>query len=49
MASSIKARPQEEEAPEKQVPETAPDSPLLDLSNAAVKELIRSGKKRGYA
>jgi RNA polymerase primary sigma factor len=48
MASSIKARPQEEEAPEKQVPETAPDSPLLDLSNAAVKELIRSGKKRGY-
>jgi RNA polymerase primary sigma factor len=26
----------------------ASDSPLLDLSNAAVKELIRSGTKRGY-
>src|SRR5262249_10782873 len=25
-----------------------PDSPLLDLSNAAVKKLIRSAKKRGY-
>jgi len=48
MASSIKARPQEEEAPEKGVPETAPDSPLLDLPNAAVKKLIRFAKKRGY-
>ena len=27
---------------------TAPDSPLLDLSDAAVKKLIRSAKKRGY-
>ena len=27
---------------------TAPDSPLLDLSDAAVKDLIRSAKKRGY-
>ncbi len=48
MASNIKARPQEEEVPEKQAPETAPDSPLLDLSDAAVKKLIRSAKKRGY-
>ena len=48
MASNIKARPQEKEVPEKQAPETAPDSPLLDLSDAAVKKLIRSGKKRGY-
>jgi RNA polymerase primary sigma factor len=48
MGSSITARPQEEEAPEKDVAETAPDSPLLDLSNAAVKKLIRSAKKRGY-
>jgi hypothetical protein len=32
MASNIKARPQEEEVPEKEAPETAPDSPLLDLS-----------------
>ncbi len=32
MASNIKATPQEEEVPEKQAPETAPDRPLLDLS-----------------
>src|SRR5258707_10412026 len=48
MASSIKARPQEKEVPEKEAPETAPDSPLLDLSDVAVKKLIRSAKKRGY-
>src|SRR6266511_2364834 len=48
MASNIKARPPEDEAPEKQAPETAPDRPLLDLSDAAVKKLIRSAKKRGY-
>src|SRR5213080_3755029 len=48
MASNIKARPQEDEVPEKQAPETAPDSPLLDLSDVAVKKLIRSAKKRGY-
>ena len=29
-------------------PETGPDSPLLDLLDAAVKTLIRSAKKRGY-
>src|SRR6266511_2276020 len=48
MASNIKARPPEDEAPEKQSPQTAPDRPLLDLSDAAVKELIRTTKKRGY-
>src|SRR5262245_51766133 len=48
MASSIKATPQAEETPEKAVSETAPDSPLLDLSNAAAKKLIRFAKKRGY-
>src|SRR5271168_2554021 len=38
-----------EEAPEKETPE-APDTPLplLDLSDAAVKKLIRNAKKRGY-
>jgi len=38
-----------EEAPEKETPET-PDQPLplLDLSDAAVKKLIRTAKKRGY-
>src|SRR6266566_5381163 len=48
MASNIKARPQEEKVPEKEPPETAPDSSLLDLSVAAVKKLVRSAKKRGY-
>src|SRR5438552_2223414 len=32
----------------KDAPETLPDRPLLDLSDAAVKKLIRSAKKRGY-
>src|SRR5438874_10629486 len=38
-----------EETPEKEAPDT-PDTPLplLDLSDAAVKKLIRSAKKRGY-
>ena len=40
--------PQKEEVPEKEGPETPPDSPLLDLSDAAIKKLIRSAKKRGY-
>src|SRR5262249_34199415 len=48
MASKTEETPQKEEMPEKEPPETAPDSPLLDLSNAAVKKLIRSAKKRGY-
>ena len=48
MASNIKATSQKEDVPEKETPETAPDSPLLDLSDAAVKKLIRSAKKRGY-
>src|SRR3954453_14377109 len=40
---------QKEEAPEKEGAE-APDTPLplLDLSDAAVKKLIRTAKKRGY-
>jgi len=48
MANDIKAKPAEDVVPEKRAPETAPDSPLLDLSDAAVKKLIRSAKKRGY-
>src|SRR5205823_2796220 len=32
----------------KEISETAPDTPLLDLTDAAVKKLIRSAKKRGY-
>jgi RNA polymerase primary sigma factor len=48
MASKTKVTPQKEEMLEKEGPETPPDSPLLDLSDAAVKKLIRSAKKRGY-
>src|SRR5438876_1982828 len=52
MASKTKAAQKEkekEEAPEKAASE-APDTPLplLDLSDAAVKKLIRTAKKRGY-
>jgi RNA polymerase primary sigma factor len=48
MTSKIKVTPQKEETPEQEGPEAAPERPLLDLSDAAVKELIRSAKKRGY-
>ena len=44
MASKITVTRQKEEMLEKERPETA----LLDLSDAAVKALIRSAKKRGY-
>src|SRR5262245_43484216 len=44
MARKIKVTRQKEEMLEKERPET----PLLDLSDAAVKALIRSAKKRGY-
>jgi len=52
MASKTKAaqkEKEEKEAPEKEASD-APDTPLplLDLSDAAVKKLIRSAKKRGY-
>ncbi|HEY4406894.1 MAG TPA: RNA polymerase sigma factor region1.1 domain-containing protein, partial [Xanthobacteraceae bacterium] len=53
MASKTKAvqkdKDKKEEAPEKEASET-PDTPLplLDLSDAAVKKLIRNAKKRGY-
>jgi RNA polymerase primary sigma factor len=48
MASTIKVTPHNEKISENEGSETLPDSPLLDLSDAAVKELIRSAKKRGY-
>ncbi len=50
VAIKSKAAPQKEgEAPEKETPET-PDAPLplLDLSDAAVKKMIKQAKKRGY-
>ena len=47
--AAAKAKPQQakDEAPEKETPET-PDSPLLDLSDAAVRKMIKSAKKRGW-
>src|SRR5262249_18076520 len=48
MASDIKATSRKEDLPEKEAPESAPDGPLLDFSDAAVKKLIRTAKKRGY-
>src|SRR3989442_2977684 len=48
MASKTEETPPKEEMLEKEGPETLPDSPLLDLSDAAVKKLIRTAKKRGY-
>jgi RNA polymerase primary sigma factor len=47
MANTTNAIPQKEEAREKGS-ETPPDRPLLDLSDAAVKALIRTAKRRGY-
>jgi RNA polymerase primary sigma factor len=35
-------------APEKEKPEVTPDSPLLDLSDAAVRKMIKQAKNRGY-
>src|SRR6516225_4044080 len=52
MAIKTKAAQKEkekEEAPEKETPEASDTPlPLLDLSDAAVKKLIRTAKKRGY-
>src|ERR1700736_6645145 len=50
MASKIKALPHEgkERAPEKVDLETPPDTPLLDLSDAAVRALVEQAKNRGY-
>ena len=48
MASIIKVTAHKEKIPENEGSESPPDNPLLDLSDAAVKELIRTAKKRGY-
>ena len=49
MATKTKAAVAKEEAPEKDA-EGAPESPLplLDLSDAGVKKMIKAAKKRGY-
>src|SRR3974390_1679072 len=48
MASKAKLTLQKENVPEQEGPETPPDNPLLDFSDAAVKKFIRAVKKRGY-
>src|ERR1700724_3242616 len=48
MASKIKLTPQTQEVPEKGAPATPPDCPLLDLSDAAIKTLVRTARERGY-
>src|SRR5215467_14791476 len=48
MASKTEETPQKEEMLEIEGPETLPESPLLGISDGAVRELIRSAKKRGY-
>src|SRR6516165_10763285 len=48
MASKTEETPQKEEMLEIEGPETLTDSPLLGLSDGAVRELVRSAKKRGY-
>jgi RNA polymerase primary sigma factor len=49
MESKTTATAQKEEAQEKEAPEASDvPLPLLDLSDAAVKKLIRSAKKHGY-
>src|SRR6201987_916332 len=47
--AALKVKPPQgkDEAPEKEAAETS-DSPLLDLSDAAVKKMIKLAKKRGY-
>src|SRR4030081_1951394 len=48
VGASVKEAPKDA-APEQEASEAAdPPLPLLDLSDAAVKKLIRSAKKRGY-
>src|SRR5499427_9796678 len=52
MATKTKAAQKEkkDESPEKETPEATTDAPLplLDLSDAAVKKMIKLAKKRGY-
>src|SRR5438445_9684201 len=52
MAAKTKSPPKTDtggaRAGEEAEAQAQPDSPLLDLSDAAVKKLIRNAKKRGY-
>ncbi len=46
--AATQTKSKENEKPEAGAATEAPDSPLLDLSDAAVKKLIKVAKKRGY-
>jgi RNA polymerase primary sigma factor len=49
MASETRVTRQNEQVPQGEDPASSPlDHPLLDLSDAAIKQLIRTAKKRGY-
>src|SRR5262245_7809288 len=48
MAGKTGVTPQTHEALEREGHEATPDRPLLDLSDGAVKNLIRSANERGY-
>src|ERR1700724_4486575 len=47
-AVRAKPAPGKDEARDKDTPETTQDSPLLDMSDAAVRKMIKLAKKRGY-
>jgi RNA polymerase primary sigma factor len=48
MVTKAKVKEQKDEAPEKEAPEAPEGAPLLDLSDAAVRKMIKLAKKRGY-
>ena len=48
MASETRLTPLKEDVPEKGGSATPPGQPLLDLKDAAIEGLIRSGRKCGY-
>jgi RNA polymerase primary sigma factor len=48
MATKAKTKETKEDAPEKETAEAPEGAPLLDLSDAAVRKMIKLAKKRGY-
>src|SRR5918992_4188566 len=48
MATKAKVKETEKEAAEKETADTPEGAPLLDLTDAAVRKMIRLAKKRGY-
>ena len=48
MATKAKAKETEKETAEKETPDAPEGAPLLDLSDAAVRKMIKLAKKRGY-